>query len=284
MSFAINIKKEIVSRKMNKQEAICFIQGIIYASYINDERDISVLIKNKELLNDLFFILNLSNIQYKLNNNTIFFNIEKVEFIKPKNAWLFLSGVFFVCGSISKLNSSSYHLQMALKNEKKTKELINFVSKHIKFNYTINKNYHIMYIKKHELITDFLYILGAQKSYFIFIESVIERDLINQSNRIYNLDVYNQSKLVDSHQIFLDNYSYIKEHKLEYKFKKNEITFFEFKKDNPYSSLADLANEFKKQKNITKTKGGLNHWLIKLRKIQANHEHYMWAKENKKIK
>lgn len=284
MSFTLDIKKEIISKRMNKQEAVSFIQGIIYSSFISEKKDISILIKNKELLNDLFIVLNLSNISYKLINNNILFKIDKVEFIKPKNAWSFLSGVFFVCGSVSKLNSSSYHLQMSLKNKKNVEELITFVSKHINFSYVNNKNYHTMYIKKHELIADFLYILGAQKSYFVFIESVIERDLINQSNRIYNLDIYNQSKLVDSHQIFLDNYAYIKEHKLENKFKKNELLFFEFKKNNPYYSLADLSIEFKKQKNISKTKGGLNHWLIKLRKVQSNHEHYIWAKENKKIK
>ena len=39
------------------------------------------------------------------------------------------------------------------------------------------------------------------------------------------------------------------------------------KKQNPFLSLQQLSEEFFKKNNVDKTKSGLNHWLIKLRKI-----------------
>lgn len=266
MSFAIKVKKEILN-KINKTNASGFIDGIVYASLVEKDLLVSISIRNRDFLEELLFIFDQANYQYKINKNTIIFSDRNINFINKNNATYFLAGVFFICGSISKLDSSSYHLQMSLKNKQNMINLINFVKKHLNFKHTSNKKYYIMYIKKQELIADFLYIIGAQKSYFEFLDNVIKRDHRNQMTRISNLDIHNQTKLVDSHQLFLSCFNLIKEKNLEYKFTKEQLLFFNLRKNNPYLPLSQLVDEFRKKYNITKTKGGLNHWLIKLRKV-----------------
>lgn len=266
-SFAFEIKEELINKNMNKEEKKAFIDGVLFSLYINELQDIKIVIKNKFLLSSFLLLLQSTKKSFTLKNETIIFPSNNLNSIKTKTAPCFLAGLFFATGSISKLISSSYHLQISFKNENNLKKIINFASKHISFNKTQNRNLFIMYLKKHELISDFLYIIGAQKSYFKFIESVIERDHRNQITRISNLDIHNQSKLVDSHQIFLENINVIEKKKLEYKFTKEQLIFFNFKKNNPYLPLSQIVEELAIKYKIIKTKGGLNHWLIKLRKI-----------------
>lgn len=101
--------------------------------------------------------------------------------------------------------------------------------------------------EKNELISDFLQIIGASNSYFSFIDSIIERDFKNQITRIFNLDIHNQNKLVNSNQIFLENLNFIKDNNLENKFTKEQLLFFQFKKQNPFLSLQQLSEEFFKK-------------------------------------
>ena len=134
-----------------------------------------------------------------------------------------------------------------------------FAKKNIQFNKIQNKKNFVLYLKKNELISDFLQIIGASNSYFIFIDSIIERDFKNQITRIFNLDIHNQNKLVNSNQIFLENLNFIKDNNLENKFTKEQLLFFQFKKQNPFLSLQQLSEEFFKKNNVDKTKSGLNH-------------------------
>ena len=140
------------------------------------------------------------------------------------------------------------------------------------------------FLKKNELISDFLQIIGANKSYFNFIDSIIERDFKNQITRIFNLDVHNQNRLVDSNIIFKENYQYILDHKLQSRFKPLELEFYEFKRKNEFLSLAQLSEEFCKNKNVKITKSGLNHWLIKLRNVCEENENQKIFQAKKSLK
>ena len=267
-SFASLIKNELIKKKMSKTEINAFIDGMLYVNFVKADQEISISFRNQNLFREFLFILKESNYSYWINGSKIYFrNLKSLNFIKSQTASAFLAGAFLISGSISKLNSSSYHLQMSLKNQANLENLINFVAKHIQFSQATNKNQFIMYLKRHEAISDFLYIIGAQNCYFQFLEAVIERDHRNQITRISNLDIHNQSRLVESNQIFLEQFNFIHENKLEKKFTKEQIIFYKFKKDHPYLPLSQIVEELAKKYQIIKTKSGINHWLIKLRNV-----------------
>lgn len=148
---------------------------------------------------------------------------------------------------------------MSLKNQAHLEQLISFVAKHVQFSQALNKKQFIMYLKRHEAISDFLYIIGAQNCYFQFLEAVIERDHRNQITRISNLDIHNQSRLVESNQIFIEQLDFIIENKLEDKFSKEQMIFYHFKKEHPYLPLSQIVDELAKKYQIIKTKSGINH-------------------------
>ena len=78
-------------------------------------------------------------------------------------------------------------------------------------------------------------------------------ELYSEVKRIYNITHIMNTK------IFKENYQYILEHRLTSRFKPLELEFYEFKRKNEFLSLAQLSEEFCKNKNVKITKSGLNH-------------------------
>ncbi len=273
MNFTSNVKDELLMKKMNNNEQRSFLSGFLYCSYV-DGNSIKTKILNKKNFDYILLLLEKFNFKFAKNNNLLDIKIseDQVEEINPSNATIYLAGIFFASGSISNLDSSSYHLEISFKNEKHCNHILEFAKKHVLFNKIKNKNNYVLYLKKNEYIKDFLQIIRAQKSYFAFIDSVINRDFKNQITRIFNLDVHNQNRLVDSNVIFKENYQYIKEFNLMNKFNSMQLDFYKFKSENEFLSLTQLSEELYKQKKVKKTKSCLNHWLIKLRSICEEHK------------
>lgn len=259
MNFTLKIKYELMNKKMSNQELNYFLDGCLYCANLLKEKTFIIKIINNDFYNFLIFILKTLKIDFETRKNQIIISNYEINNIPENNVNHFFSGMFFISGSISNLNSSSYHLQINFKDEKKCENIINFSRKHFIFNKTKNKNNYVIYIKKNEKISDFLHVIGTQKSYFEFIDSIISRDMKNQVTRIFNLDLHNQEKLVNSYQNFLENYDFIIKNNLDFKFTKEQLIFFEFKKQNQFMPLSEISTELYKQKNIKKSKSGLNH-------------------------
>ncbi|MBD5423290.1 MAG: DNA-binding protein WhiA [Mycoplasma sp.] len=271
MNFTFEIKKEIVSKVMNDREIKAFISGVLFSNFVN-EKIIKIKLINEELFHSVIELINKAKYSYNIDKNIIQIDSVNLLPIKPNYANAYFAGIFLSSGSISNLNSSSYHLEISFKNELNCDQIMDFAKKHIHFHKIKNKNNYVLYLKKNEYISDFLQIIGAHQSYFSFIDSIIERDFKNQITRIFNLDVHNQNRLVDSNIIFKENYQYILDNNLTTRFKPIELEFYEFKKKNEFLSLSQLSEKLWTQKGIKKTKSGLNHWLIKLRNICEEHE------------
>lgn len=281
MNFTFDIKKELIYKKMNKEQLLSFLNGIFCSNAIEKENKIKVKLLNNELFEQLILLLEKSKIDYEIVKNQIIIDKKNLREIEAKYASEYFAGIFLSSGSISNLDSSSYHLEISFKDESLCDQIMEFAKKHIIFNKIKNKKF-VLYLKKNELISDFLQIIGAQKSYFIFIDSIIERDFKNQITRIFNLDVHNQNRLVDSNQIFLENLKYIEDNDLLSKFSEEQLEFYYFKKANKFLSLSQLSEELKNKKKINKTKSGLNHWLIKLRNEIEEHQNQMKLKNKNK--
>ncbi|MGL4343003.1 MAG: DNA-binding protein WhiA [Metamycoplasmataceae bacterium] len=270
-NFTQEIKEELLFKKRSIKETNSFLKGIFFALFKNNVEEIKINFRNKIIKDKIIEILEEAKFSY------IGFNPLNIVIDNPSH---FFAGIFVASGSISPLNSSMYHIQFQVKNKVILKIIEEKLNKHnLLFQNIIKNNSFIFYGKKNELITDFLSAIGANNSFFKFTDSVIERDYNNQLNRISNLDIHNQNKLVDSNAIFKDYYLSIKNNKLENKFKKEELLFFEFKLANPFLPLSQICLDFEKEYKIKKTKSGLNHWLIKLRRIVEDYEYKISLKK-----
>ncbi|MGL5205016.1 MAG: DNA-binding protein WhiA [Metamycoplasmataceae bacterium] len=282
-SFSYEIKNELITKDLNKKQAAAFIDGIIFSSLKEEGEEIKISFKNALIFNRVLFFLEKCNRNYEVRNKTLVFKRTDLKKLIISDPQLFFAGVFVSSGSISSLQSSSYHLELKIKNKLIADLMLAKLNNYeFKFTEFIKNDYVILYIKKNEQISEFLKAIGSQESFFKFFDAIISRDHKNQITRIGNLDIYNQSKLVDSNALFIENYQFIIEHDLLKKFKKDELIFYKFKSDNPYLPLSQITVELLKKHNIQKTKSGLNHWLIKIRNIVDDYEYRSHVKNTKK--
>ncbi len=270
MSFSNGIKNEVLSQEMNIEQANALIHGIISSGGYSNEK-MTLKLNNAEISNlirDLLLQLKIKPKNDKENKNWIVLNMADVEKeYEIKEPGFYFAGVFIGGGSMSNPSSTSYHLELQFYYRNQAEKVKNFLNNY-NFNFSLiqrRKNW-VLYIKKSELIADFLRAIRTPISLMKFEDTRIERDFRNNLNRYSNLDIYNQEKLSKASMIHLNNYEYVIQNNLIDNFRADEITFFETKKKNPYSSLSELVMILEK-KGIKKTRAGLNHWLIKLRKV-----------------
>ncbi|MBU4693702.1 DNA-binding protein WhiA [Mycoplasma zalophidermidis] len=267
-NFTQKIKNEIFSKKRNKDEISEFLRGFIFANCTQNEF-ITLKITSNETLDYILILLNFININYSLDKNQICinkndFNLE-VNFKDPAS---FFAGAFVGGGTISDLNKSSYHLQLSSNYEK---FIDIFMNKLNEYDFGFQKIFHrkkfLIYIKKHEKISDFLKAINVIDSMFKLEDSRIKRDFDNTFNRINNIDLANLKRIVKSNQQHLKNIDYIYHNNLESCFTEKQLEFFTILKNNPDESLSKISEILLDESEIKISKSGLNHWLIKLREI-----------------
>ena len=270
MSFAFEIKEEILEKEFTPLQAHAFISGLLSTSVIFNDSKYVLKINNAFISNVIKDLLDQLKIKYastKENKNWIIFKNYSLDF-KIKQPSYFFAGVFVSGGSISNIDSLSYHLEIQFYSHQKALKIQKFLNQYnFSFSLIKRRKMHVLYLKKSDQISDFLKAIQAFNSLMKFENSRIERDLHNQLNRYSNLDSYNQQKLAKASNKFKNYYEYIINKNLKNYFNEKEIIFFDLKLKNPYSSLEELKKIYKNKTNLKITKSALNHWLIKLRKI-----------------
>lgn len=273
MSFAQIIKNEVLHQEFNEEQALAFFRGIIAsAGQRNGSKTVIKLNKQNisQVVRDLLNQINIKNKLSKENKNWIIVNND-LKIGEIKQPGYYFAGVFVGGGSISDPKSTSYHLEIQLYSSAEANKIKSFLNKYnFEFNIIQRRKLWVLYLKKSDQISDFLKAIQAFNALLLFEDARIERDFKNQLNRYSNLDTYNQKKLAKSSDNFIKQYKKIIHLKLLNKFRKEEKVFFEIKFQNPYSSLSELTTLYNKKTGLKKTKSGLNHYLIKLRKLIKN--------------
>lgn len=270
MSFASEIKFEVLNKEFSIENALYFLSGLILTNSKTHDKYATIRINNPNISNAILQLVNelkIETLPSKENKNYILLKeFKPIKDIKLPS--FFFAGAFVGGGSISDLDSTSYHLEIQVHSHMSASFMQTFLNKY-RFNFSLiqRRLNWVLYIKKSESISDFLRAIEVVNAFFKFEDARVKRDFKNQLNRYSNFDVYNQNKLVAANEKFLLHYQYIKENNLEFLFKKMELTFFELKKSNAFSSLDELTRIINKKYNLTKTRAGLNHWLIKLRNV-----------------
>ena len=107
MNFTFEIKKELIFKKMNKQQSKAFIQGILLSNN-KLESLIKIQFNNKDFVQKIEELLSQIGMNYSMDKNQILVDNKKsIITIDETYASFYFAGIFFSSGSISNLDSSS---------------------------------------------------------------------------------------------------------------------------------------------------------------------------------
>ena len=258
-NFTKKVKYELIMKKYNQDEQQFIIFGYFFQSphlnRLNFHLKLNLI--NKfivQLLMQAFKTLkvnvtskqiNLSFNKENLLNNFIQLQISNLINFNKKNKlawWAFLIGWFLSKGSVSDLETKSYHLELKL-NELMYKQDLSKLLRFLKcnFKFLARHNYAIYYLKKPEEISDFLKLLKADDAVLTFENNWAAKQSLHLMQRWNNLDLLNAVKTQKSIDKQLEVIKYLKKVGLfnQLKAKEQMICNYRLKyKDNALNGLA----------------------------------------------
>ncbi|MBP5574996.1 MAG: DNA-binding protein WhiA [Bacilli bacterium] len=186
----------------------------------------------------------------------------------------YLAGAFLAAGSVNSPVTSNYHLEIALNSENYAKWLAKLFAKYKNSNIepkiTQRRDSYVLYFKKSDQISNFLIMIGAVSSCLEFEDVRANRDLMNNANRLTNMDTANMKRTIETglrqveeiklidQLLGIDNLGNIKERALCH-----------LRLENEAASLQELADMMSEKFKKTITKSNINHLF---RSIHAFYE------------
>ena len=185
----------------------------------------------------------------------------------------YLAGAFLAAGSVNSPVTSNYHLEIALNNENYAKWLAKLFAKYKNSNIepkiTHRRDEYVIYFKKSDQISNVLIMVGAVSSCLEFEDVRANRDLMNNANRLTNMDTANMKRTIETgtrqkeeielidQLLGIDNIGNLKERELCHLRLANEA-----------ASLQELADMMSEKFKKTITKSNVNHLF------RSIHEYY----------
>ena len=175
----------------------------------------------------------------------------------------FLRGLFVGAGSCTIPDTvggkTGYHLELNFSHSKPASETINRLNEYgIYPKITRKKDSYMLYIKSAEEIKDFLAFLGVPVSVLKLTDVIIERELLNNSNRVKNCDLGNVAKQVEASAKYLQAIIKIEKSIGFENLKQDLLDVAIARKNFPEDTLSELANR------LNLSKSCLNHRLRKI--------------------
>ncbi len=176
----------------------------------------------------------------------------------------YLAGAFLAAGSVNSPETSNYHLEISLNSENYAKWLSKLFARYKNSNIEPKiikrRDNYVIYFKKSDQISNFLIIIGAVSSCLEFEDVRANRDLINNANRLENMDTANMKKMLETGLRQIKEIELI-DKKLGIKNIPNEKAklLCRLRKENESASLLDLANIMGEELDKPITKSNINH-------------------------
>jgi len=176
----------------------------------------------------------------------------------------YLAGAFLAAGSVNSPETSNYHLEISLNSENYAKWLSKLFARYKNSNIEPKiikrRDNYVIYFKKSDQISNFLIIIGAVSSCLEFEDVRANRDLINNANRLENMDTANMKKMLETGLRQIKEIELI-DKKLSIKNIPNEKAklLCRLRKENESASLLDLANLMGEELDKPITKSNINH-------------------------
>ena len=183
-----------------------------------------------------------------------------------KNARAFMQGLFLASGSINSPKTTNYHMELNVPSQDLAIMAVKILDRfYIPAKITLRKQQYIVYTKAGDKIADFLRLLGANQSLFLFEDARIQRDFYNQLTRLDNCEVANEMKtqkaakdqlywiavIEQSHQKVSDKIAHV----------------MAARKKNPEASNVELCDEIYLMYGETITKSGMKHRMTKIKEL-----------------
>ena len=171
----------------------------------------------------------------------------------------YLAGAFLAAGSVNSPITSNYHLEIALNSENYAKWLAKLFAKY----------------KKSDQISNFLIMIGAVSSCLEFEDVRANRDLMNNANRLTNMDTANMKRTIETgtrqveeikiidQLLGIDNLGNLKAREL-----------CKLRLANEAASLQELADLMSEKFKKTITKSNINHLFRSIHEFyeRLNHD------------
>ena len=184
----------------------------------------------------------------------------------------YLAGAFLACGSINSPETSNYHLELAVNSENYAKWLshlfLRYKNNKIEPRIITRRNKYVLYFKKGDQIADFLVMIGAMSSAMDFENYRIDRDYMNNANRLDNLDMANMAKTVEAGKRQAHEIKYLVKHiGLENLGNKKTQLVASIRMEYISKPLDEIASIVSKELGEDVTKSNINHIFRRLHEL-----------------
>lgn len=299
MSFAREVKKEVLSLPLKENQIFPFLFGALHgiADVVITSDGMKVVMQT-QMPQLLRYLIPHLRTRYQINPQIRFYEksgifksriyvLEITENIQPlvedmrllpwtedfaKNLNLsddeeqaFIRGSFVAKGSINDPKKSRYHAEILFQEEPLARLAQAILTKNeIKANVLAKNNQHLLYIKKAEDISSFLAYLQATSGVFYFADSRILRDLNNSVNRIMNCDIANGNKSLMYCQRQLEAIAYLEEKGYIAKLSPRLQDAIRLRKEYKDASLSELSELSANVLGKYMSKSGISHCLTEV--------------------
>jgi len=305
MTFTMQVKEEISNSLKDYLELLPFLSAFVKYSSTIKKDSIILTMENAHVARVVYKTFKvIFGINPKINvriqkrfrskqiyiltiNEKVDFILKKLNIVKDGNEILpevyflstdediinYLRGLFLACGSINDPKRSGYHAEYVVP----TLEEANYIKKLFK-NFRIEtktlkrSNKYMIYIKQAEVISDMLKLFKATNSLFYFEDIRIYRDHKNMVNRLNNVDLANQEKVISTGLKQIDDINYLIDNDLMSLLDEKIQLVCNYRLKYKEVSLSELAHIVSLETNKPITKSGINHYFRKVKELVNKHK------------
>ncbi len=301
ISFTNNVKVEVSSLSLSKEESLAMLSAIIRNSGKYDNDIIKVTTENSKVARKVYLLLtslynisaNISDMDNSFNRNRLYIieTNEKVNFIlkdlaiiDEDNNYLpsvsnylvdsdeekraYLKGIFLSCGSVNDPKTSRYHLEFFIEKYEEAEFVNNLLNEfYLNSKIILKEKKYMVYIKEAEKIGDFLRIINANGAVMYYEDIRIYRDHKNMTNRLNNMEQANIEKTINSCNREIEDINFIFEKLGEDLLDDKLLEVCKYRLKYPETSLKELSEIISLETGKKITKSGLNHRMRKIKEL-----------------
>ncbi len=180
----------------------------------------------------------------------------------------YLAGLFLAYGMCNSPDNKNYHLELVLNDIDHSNFVVKLLSRfNIEGKISKRRNKYLVYLKKADVIGDFLRVIGSNEALYKFEDSRISKDLMHSITRINNCEIANEVKSLKANGKQIECINIIKDagkyEDLDEKLK-NVIDIRLLHQDY---SLNELCLAYGEKYGESISKSGLKHRLNKIESI-----------------
>ena len=191
--------------------------------------------------------------------------------LKDCCARAYVAGAFLAYGACNSPNNNNYHLEISLNELDHANFIVKLISRfNIEAKISIRRNKYIVYIKRADLISDFLKLVGASDSMLKFEDIRMQRDLKNSVIRLDNCEIANEVKTINAAKRQVESFIKIKESRKYEVLNEKLKNVLELRLKFQEYSLLELCYAYQKSYGDMISKSGMKHRLNKLESIAEN--------------